>query len=498
MYHPRPTDDCRCHSGKRYKDCCQKLTKLPKNPSKDLRRRFWGKIVDECFFGVLSKLDEEQVLDPLRDDALYSLEGEEHTLECATNEHGLPLLDAFAIFHHQLDADVPELKLEGIDELEMDEEDEGGIPPIGAIHMISTNVRPNSPQGIAFNELLFSPISWFRVLEVVRGEGVRLFDELQKEEFFVDDIAISLSAMKGMILCGKVLQFEGINLLFGTGAIALHPGSSAQITSMADKLRDATVEDGDVFDRTFHLEIAAPIASYYFRLVNESAQKGPPQIQNTDGDPLEPKILRFRYQDASIEDMADQIFAKLPKGEQNPPVEMGAKDATGKVTELIVPYIRRPTEPGSTDTVLVAFFKVRNGEVEVEVNSANRAEEIRKLVKKQLSDTLTFVEEVAGSKVGSNPPGATTIDPASMPPEIREALTGHMEKLQEQWLDTPIPALGGKTPKEAAQDPKTRPQLEALLDGFAIREGQLNTDITGPIGFNVTELRTRLGFVEVN
>jgi hypothetical protein len=30
----RPTDWCKCESGKLYRDCCSRLTKLPKNPSK--------------------------------------------------------------------------------------------------------------------------------------------------------------------------------------------------------------------------------------------------------------------------------------------------------------------------------------------------------------------------------------------------------------------------------------------------------------------------------
>ena len=37
---------------------------------------------------------------------------------------------------------------------------------------------------------------------------------------------------------------------------------------------------------------------------------------------------------------------------------------------------------------------------------------------------------------------------------------------EKAWLDEPIPALAGHTPRECADDPTRRPDLIRLLDSF--------------------------------
>ena len=54
-----------------------------------------------------------------------------------------------------------------------------------------------------------------------------------------------------------------------------------------------------------------------------------------------------------------------------------------------------------------------------------------------------------------------TEDPA--PPELVEALMDFKRRHLEEWLDTPIPALSGMTPREAATKPRKRKELVMLL-----------------------------------
>lgn len=51
---------------------------------------------------------------------------------------------------------------------------------------------------------------------------------------------------------------------------------------------------------------------------------------------------------------------------------------------------------------------------------------------------------------------------------------------EERWIDLPVPALGGRTPREAARDPRMRERLDAPL---AAPSGVMDTD----------RLRRRLG-----
>jgi hypothetical protein len=55
-------------------------------------------------------------------------------------------------------------------------------------------------------------------------------------------------------------------------------------------------------------------------------------------------------------------------------------------------------------------------------------------------------------------------------PEVRKAMKEMMDKHWEGWLDTDIPALGGKTPRQAVQTAKGRESVQALLRDFELHE----------------------------
>lgn len=69
-----------------------------------------------------------------------------------------------------------------------------------------------------------------------------------------------------------------------------------------------------------------------------------------------------------------------------------------------------------------------------------------------------------GSRAGDGAAGM--IDPQDMPPEMREAVADLMRDYEAKWPDEPLPALGGQTPRQAAEDPTTRDDVVRLLDTF--------------------------------
>ncbi|CAN5607187.1 hypothetical protein BH09ACT7_BH09ACT7_60480 [soil metagenome] len=60
-----------------------------------------------------------------------------------------------------------------------------------------------------------------------------------------------------------------------------------------------------------------------------------------------------------------------------------------------------------------------------------------------------------------------------------------MRKYEQAWLDEPIPALAGHTPRQCANDPTRRDDLIRLLDSFP-------QDTDQP-GMSPTRLRAALG-----
>ena len=56
-----------------------------------------------------------------------------------------------------------------------------------------------------------------------------------------------------------------------------------------------------------------------------------------------------------------------------------------------------------------------------------------------------------------------------MPPEAASALEEYMIAYERRWVDRPLPALGGRTPRQALVDPQRRPDLDDLLDDIRDR-----------------------------
>ena len=74
----RPTDICFCGTGKQYRHCCQNLTKLPKNASRELKRRFWRKTVGDAVNLVSRFIEGIGGIEEFIDEALEDFSCDEH------------------------------------------------------------------------------------------------------------------------------------------------------------------------------------------------------------------------------------------------------------------------------------------------------------------------------------------------------------------------------------------------------------------------------------
>lgn len=73
--------------------------------------------------------------------------------------------------------------------------------------------------------------------------------------------------------------------------------------------------------------------------------------------------------------------------------------------------------------------------------------------------------------------------------EAQAVLREYKEQHYAQWLNDAIPALGGKTPREAARTQKRREQLIMLLSDLELAESELPE----PERFDFQKLRYALG-----
>jgi hypothetical protein len=482
---------CRCYSGKPFGECCGLLTELPHDASLETQRRFWGRYIDEVIQTMLASLQSNGALEDIRAQAQHDIRISDSERE--SNENYVIAIDAFALFHMQVP--IPEEEPRRGSRKRKPRKstrDEPPEVPLGALIAVGEGLFEESPHHDVFRELLRAPFSWYRVADVTPNETLTLQDLLLGEIVTVCDRLAARSIPKGCIVCAKVATFDTISLLVGALPEYIKPTLIPIVRETAEKLT-STIETelGTKLTPEILAQCAQLVLASFSQMLDLVSNPPPPILHNTDGDLMEPRLLEFAYQDATVQAMADSIVAAIKSLPDGPQPQVEKTDRCGYPTRIAIPYVRKSLGASLIDTVVIAHITVERKKISVEVNSAQRAADITKLME-SLNKGVQFVMERPVLLAEPTESKAGTITPDNLPPEIKAALEAKLKQYQEQWLTSPVPALNGMTPIDASRCTAMRPVLEALLDDFAIREKASKS--TGLNTFDVAELRARLGF----
>jgi tetratricopeptide (TPR) repeat protein len=126
-------------------------------------------------------------------------------------------------------------------------------------------------------------------------------------------------------------------------------------------------------------------------------------------------------------------------------------------------------------------------------NSVQRYERLRDAVSKAVPGLELINEErtsAADAARASFSEPTTSLPPESggeVDPEVADALAALIREQEVRWVDEPIPALAGLTPRQAANDPTRREDLIALLHEFDRRRVP-----AGAVTFDTDRLRALL------
>jgi SEC-C motif len=131
----------------------------------------------------------------------------------------------------------------------------------------------------------------------------------------------------------------------------------------------------------------------------------------------------------------------------------------------------------------------------VETNSVERFDRLLIVLRHELDTDLEVIEEQrltpeeAFEKRSDQSELAKSVEMTELPEEVLAQLAELIHQKELAWLDEQIPALGGLTPRQAADDPTRREDLIALLNEFD-RDDDLPP---GMVSFDVALLRMELG-----
>lgn len=149
------------------------------------------------------------------------------------------------------------------------------------------------------------------------------------------------------------------------------------------------------------------------------------------------------------------------------------------------------------EKTILGRITLEEGQLALECNSKARLERGHALLMGQAEDSINHLRDEFTTqkemrrrvKDGSHPVNPA---PEPLPPEIaKELIAGYMEDHYRKWPDMKLPALGGLTPREAANTPGGRRKLETLLKDF--ENGEDRKRRAGGYAYDFARLRAELG-----
>ncbi|ASZ28240.1 hypothetical protein CK481_03270 [Mycobacterium tuberculosis] len=291
--------------------------------------------------------------------------------------------------------------------------------------------------------------SVFEVEHVQPGEGVIVRDVRTGDTHEVHERAASRQLRAGQLICARPVPAGDTMVFFGgIEPVALH--ERAVLIELLD-------------DEPDPVTLVAQLSRRF----------APPTLVNTEGDSLAICEASVRVDDpAGIQGALDGVYDRVD-GEEPPR------------------WIEHVTNDGM---LRVRATLVLDGDtLRVETNSEPRMDRVLATLTR-LDPAMTVLDddrrplrntrEAAALAEQMPVTGAGAPDPDS--PELAAALEEFIRDYETSWLDQPIPALDGHTPRQAADDPTRRADLIKLLDTFPAGAGARG-------GMDADRLRTALG-----
>jgi hypothetical protein len=283
---------------------------------------------------------------------------------------------------------------------------------------------------------------WFSAFEVVHvrlDEGIEVRDVLRRRKLWITERAATRQIDLGDLLVGWiVVQAERITL---EGGVCHVPRMFAGAFELGlREFRKQLQRSDRELDFRKRAGLLAAAAVPLLDLIVSTAPA--PTLANTDGEPL--LLCTAHYE---VSDRARVAVGLGRRFEQDGDSEY--RHVAG-------------------DTLL-ASLELTEGKLLVRCNSRRRLEQIKAILRDELGDLLRHradshqapqaTWEEMRQKAKSEPPAP----PLEVPEETQRQIQGLMLRRMQAWIDEPVPALGGKTPRQAVRSQRGRDDVALML-----------------------------------
>jgi hypothetical protein len=343
---------------------------------------------------------------------------------------------------------------------------------------------------------LAAPYSFFQTLDVTPGVSLVLRDVLRKRDFNVTERSASTILEKSNLLYARVVESEGVAFIMGSGSLVIPQTFLSTLLDLREDLEREEAETDGGISTEILLELEDDLRETYFDLADEIRNRKL-DIRNTDGDPL--LLHTARYDISSFERAFDALKDLELKVTHRPEKELIDKTTPAKAH---IHWMKKRKTTLGEELTTIATLTLSDLTLVVDTNSEKRAKRIQKEIAKRLGDDAVYIgTEIKSTegmlKAAAKDRGNTQQVGESEherlmreSPAARRLVKEFMEKHWAAWPDTPLPALRGMTPRNAAKDPLGRELLESLLLSFESEAESENHELQR---IDTDKLRQELG-----
>lgn len=456
---------CPCGSGKKYKKCCMEKGGAAVVESTEF---IWRKL--RKTEGDLTALLINFAMERFGEDALQTAWDEFllwSGVELAENE----LMDMDSVF--------------GIwfaftwDAWDLLEEMEGGHEALEAdfltVAMLYLKEKPDNLDAFQrryVQEMTDQPYSFCQVIDVKPGKSLTLRDLFLNQTHVVIEKKASLPEMKGNILFTRVVSLDGVSVMVGCMPFVMATHYHSFFIDLRIRLEK---ENGGQLSRETLLENDFEMREIFFEIFKTFQKKTLPELQNTDGEPFIP-VKRIYHLECAPQEAFDALKSLAVGMDAEDLLADARHDKKGALSSIRFPWLKKGNKKHSGwENTVMGQIEIHHNRLTVEVNSVNRAEIIEKEIKKRLGENAVYKRSaissiqkmmengIKGGQAAKAKDGELSQEELMQLPEVKAKIAEMAKRHWATWADTPVPALGDMTPRQAAKDPIGREKLEGLF-----------------------------------
>ncbi len=338
-------------------------------------------------------------------------------------------------------------------------------------YMLVKSRKLSSLEELILTLSIAQPVSFYEVLHCDPGHGMSLRDILIGGVVEVEEHKGSQHVQTGDILYGQLCPLPDVITLSRMAPFAIPPGKKAAAVALRAQLRRKIAKQQRELAAQDLIRYREMIRTVYLDI--RDSLRRPPKLQNTDGDPFVFHMLTFEIGSPQV---AFDALASLAWGESKEDLLEGAEMAAdGALLNISFDWRKKGNAMHKTwDNTILGHMKIAGRTLTVEVNSAQRAGRIHAEIDRRLGilarhqGTVSQTpEQLLATKKQSKQFLPSLAKPdrddSNIESETLETVRASMRQEMEDWVDLKLPVLGGRTPRQAVQEPDGREIVEGIL-----------------------------------